>query len=68
VPRLDLARAAILLGPLLLLGFAAGTVRALAQRPGLPAPRRRRLRVAWVLLLLVGAPVWLVLAAVLRVW
>ncbi len=66
--RLDLSRAAVLLGPLLLLGFAAGIVRALAQRPGLEPRRRRRLQAAWVLLLLVGAPVWLVLAAVLRIW
>ncbi len=66
--RLDLARAALVLGPLLLLGFAAGAVRALARRPELAAPRRRRLQAAWVLLLLVGAPVWLVLAAVLRLW
>ncbi len=66
--RLDLARAALLLGPLLLLGFTAGVVRALAQRPGLALPSRRRLQAAWVLLLLLGAPAWLVLAAVLRVW
>ena len=66
--RLDLGRVALLYGPLLLLGFAAGIVRALARRPDLPTPRRRRLQVAWVLLLLVGAPLWLVLAAVLRIW
>jgi hypothetical protein len=68
VARLDLARAALVLGPLLLLGFAAGVVRALAQRPDLPPRRRRRLQLTWVLMLLVGAPVWLVLAAVLRIW
>jgi hypothetical protein len=68
VLRLDLARAALLLGPLLLLGFAAGVVRALARRPGQPPRRTRTLQAAWVLLLLVGAPAWLVLAAVLRVW
>ncbi len=66
--RLDLSRAAVLLGPLLVLGFAAGIVRALAQRPGVDPRHRRRLQAAWVLLLLVGAPVWLVLAAVLRIW
>lgn len=66
--RLDLARAALLLAPLLLVGFGAGIVRALAQRPGLPPARRRRLQVTWVALLLVGGPVWLVLAAVLRIW
>ncbi len=68
MPRVDLARAALVLGPLLVVGFAAGAVRALAQRPALPPPRRRRLQVAWVLMLLVGAPAWLVLAAVLRIW
>jgi hypothetical protein len=68
VLRLDLGRAALLLGPLLLLGFAAGVVRALAQRPGLAPASRRRLQLAWVLVLLVGAPLWLVLAAVLRIW
>jgi len=68
VLRLDLGRAALLYGPLLVLGFAAGIVRALARRPGLPPAPRRRLQVAWVLMLLVGAPVWLVLAAVLRIW
>ncbi len=66
--RLDLGRAALLLGPLLLLGFAAGAVRALAQRPGLSPRGRRRLQVAWVLVLLAGAPLWLVLAALLRIW
>jgi hypothetical protein len=68
VLRLDLSRAAVLFGPLLVLGFAAGIVRALAQRPGLDPRRRRRLQAAWVLILLVGEPVWLVLAAVLRIW
>jgi hypothetical protein len=68
VLRLDLSRAAVVLGPLLLLGFAAGVVRALAQRPDLAPAGRRRLQIAWVLLLLVGAPVWLVLSAVLRIW
>jgi hypothetical protein len=68
VLHLDLASLALLLGPLLVLGFVAGVVRALAQRPGLAAPSRRRLEVAWVLLLLVGAPVWLVLAVVIGVW
>jgi hypothetical protein len=67
VARLDLAAAALLYGPLLLLGLAAGALRALASRPGLPPRRRRALQAAWVLLLLVGAPVWLVLAAVLRI-
>ncbi len=54
--------------PLLLLGFAAGALRALAARDGLSPRRRRALQAAWVLALLVGAPVWLFLAAALRLW
>jgi hypothetical protein len=54
-----------ILGPLFLLGFAAGTLRALALRPGTPDRRRRALHAAWVLTLLAGAPLWLFLAAVL---
>ncbi len=57
----------LLLAPLLLLGFAAGVIRAWAGAPTLP-PRRRLLQVGWVALLLVGAPAWLVLAAVLGLW
>ncbi len=67
MPR-STASLAALLGPLFLLGLAAGVVRALAQRPDLPTRRRRALSAAWVLLLLVGAPLWLVLSAVLRLW
>ncbi len=59
---------AALLGPLFLLGLSAGVLRGLASRPGLPARRRRILGAAWVLLLLAGAPLWLLLAAVLRIW
>ncbi len=60
---------ALLLGiPLLLLGAASGALRVLARHPGL-APRRRRVfQAAWVLLLLAGVPLWLVLAAALRIW
>ncbi len=58
----------LLLGPLLALGFAAGALRALALRADLAPSRRRGLQAAWVLLLLAGAPVWLVLAAVLGIW
>ncbi len=54
--------------PLLVLGFAAGALRALAARDGLSPRRRRALQAAWVLALLVGAPVWLFLAAALRLW
>lgn len=66
--RLDLGRAALLFGPLLLVGFAAGVLRALALRADQPPRRRRALQAAWVLLLLAGAPAWLVLSAVLRLW
>lgn len=63
----DPLRLALLLLPLFALGAAAGALRGLAlHRP--PGPGRRRLSIGWVLLLLVGAPVWLVLAALLRVW
>jgi hypothetical protein len=66
--RLDPSKVALLLGPLLVLGFVAGVLRALAQRPSLSPPVRRRLEVGWVLLLLLGAPIWLVLAVVIGVW
>jgi hypothetical protein len=39
-----------------------------AQRAGLPPSRRRTLQALWVLLLLAGAPLWLVLAATLKLW
>ncbi len=67
MPR-SLASLALLLAPLFLLGLSAGALRALALRPDLPARRRRALSAAWVLLLLLGAPLWLVLAAVLKIW
>jgi hypothetical protein len=54
--------------PLLLIGLAAGGLRTWASLPHHPARRHRLLQVAWVLLLLVGAPAWLVLAAVLGIW
>jgi hypothetical protein len=65
---LPLPKLLLLLGPLLALGFVAGALRAVALRSGLSAGLRRGLQAAWVLLLLVGAPLWLVLAAVLRIW
>lgn len=65
---LPLPKLLLLLGPLLALGFAAGALRAFARRADLPPSRRRALQAAWVLLLLAGAPLWLVLAAVLRLW
>lgn len=58
----------LLLAPVLLLGFAAGALRALTLRPGLDPRRRRALQAAWIALLLAGVPLWLVLAAVLRIW
>lgn len=68
VLHLPLPQLAALLGPLLVLGLAAGGIRALALRPGLPPRRRRTLQALWVALLLFGAPLWLVLAAALRLW
>jgi hypothetical protein len=56
------------LAPLLAIGFGAGALRALAQRPELDPRRRRALTAGWVLLLLVGAPLWLFAAAALRLW
>ncbi len=58
-----LARLALLYGPLLVLGFAAGTLWALSHRPGIP-PRARRIYAAlWIVTLLAGAPLWLLFAA-----
>ena len=65
VPR-SLPSLLLLFGPLLLLGFGAGAMRALALRPGTSDRRRRALQAGWVLLLLVGTPLWLFLAAALR--
>jgi len=61
-------RLTLLAVPLLALGFAAGALRILARRADWPPGRRRACGVAWVLLLLVGVPTWLVAAAVLRLW
>ncbi|HEY7725094.1 MAG TPA: hypothetical protein VH880_07165 [Anaeromyxobacteraceae bacterium] len=55
-------RALLVFGPISLLAFAAGALRAAArhQRDG----RRRRIaEVTWVALLLAGAPLWLFVAA-----
>lgn len=65
---LPTSRLLVVLGPLLLLGFAAGALRAWAQRADLAPRRRRALQAAWVLALLVGGPLWLFLAATLRLW
>lgn len=64
----DPIRLALLAVPLFALGFGAGALRALGRRQGLPPERRRRYQLAWVLALLVGAPIWLVLAALLHLW
>ena len=64
----DPGRLALLLAPLFLLGAAAGVLRGLALREPAGSRRGRTLGAAWVLLLLGGAPLWLVLAAVLRLW
>jgi hypothetical protein len=61
-------RLLLLAAPLFVMGFGAGALRALAQRQPPGTPRRRVTGIAWVLLLLVGAPTWLIAAAVLRLW
>jgi hypothetical protein len=62
-------RTALLLGvPLLLLGAVSGALRVLARHPAIAPGRRRALQAAWVLLLLAGVPLWLVLAAALKLW
>ncbi len=65
--RLPAAKLVALLAPILLLGFAAGALRAVALR-GEDPRRRRVLQAVWVLLLLAGVPLWLVVASVLGVW
>ena len=64
----DPIRLALLAVPVFALGFGAGALRALGRREGLPPRRRRLYQAAWVLLLLVGGPLWLVLAALLQLW
>jgi len=64
----DPIRLALLAVPVVALGFGAGALRALGRREGLPPRRRRLYQAAWVLLLLVGGPLWLVLAALLKLW
>jgi len=57
---------ALLLGPLLALGFAAGVLRGLSRRAGQAERRRRLLTAGWVALLFAGVPLWLFLATALR--
>ncbi len=52
--------------PLLAVGFLAGGLRALAHRARGPTARRA-LTFGWIALLLLGAPLWLFLAATLGV-
>ena len=62
-------RGLLLLGlPLLVIGVASGALRVLARLPDVAPSRRRALQASWVVLLLVGVPLWLVLAAVLGLW
>ena len=63
----DALHLVLFLAPLLAIGFLAGALRALAQRPGGSPRRRRFLSAIWVLLLLAGAPLWLLLATALHI-
>jgi hypothetical protein len=53
----------LLLGGFLVVGILAATFFALAGRAATPRSRRRVYGVLWVLVLLVGGPLWLVAAA-----
>ena len=66
--RFTLGSALVLGLPLLVLGAASGALRVLAQQPAITQRRRRTYQAGWVLLLLAGVPLWLVAAAVLRLW
>lgn len=59
-----LLHAARIYGPLLVLGAFAGAVQASSRRATTPRGRRG-LQIAWMLMVLVGAPVWLFVAAAL---
>jgi hypothetical protein len=50
-------------GPFVLLGFLAGALYTMSRRPGLAEKTRRLYAILWVLVLLVGGPLWLFLAA-----
>jgi hypothetical protein len=64
----DPLRLALLLGPLFVIGAAAGVLRGLALREPEGTRRRRALAAAWVAVLLGVTPLWLILAALLRLW
>jgi hypothetical protein len=64
----DLARLSLLVAPLFVIGAGAGVLRGLALRAPPGTRSGRTLGAAWVLLLLVATPLWLILAAVLRLW
>jgi hypothetical protein len=50
--------------PLLLLGAGAGLVHSLGRR-ATTSTSRRAYQIAWILMILVGAPLWLLVAAAL---
>ncbi len=50
--------------PLLLLGAAAGAIYSATVRAP-PSKRRRVLQITWILMILVGAPLWLFVATTL---
>jgi hypothetical protein len=58
----------LLAAPLFAIGAAAGGLRALSLREPPGTRRRRAYTAAWVLTLLAGAPLWLVAAALLKLW
>ena len=60
-----LVRQLLLLAPLVLLGVTAGVLHAAGRRAASPR-RRRAFDIAWILTLLAGAPLWLFLAAWLK--
>jgi hypothetical protein len=61
----SLSQALWFFAPLFLIAFSAGALRAAALRQAQPE-RRRLYQVLWVLVLLVGTPLWLFAAATFR--
>jgi hypothetical protein len=64
----DPLRLTLLLAPLFAIGAASGVLRGLALREPPGTRRRRAFSAAWVGVLLGAAPLWLILAALLRLW